>query len=202
MSVKKLAIKELKLAKFNPQSRQADVRILCQSIERVGLLYPVLITKQHEVVDGHRRVAACKKLGWTDIPTLVAEGSQAEMFAEINSSARPVSGNQTLQVYLAEPLAVGAKVRSRLEDFESTVGRNILERMAKEGFTLGTWYTAKKIAKAADVDDNSMLLKILRWLMKYRCARVAERALTFGTAPSKIMAAIKNDKPIRVSYVS
>jgi hypothetical protein len=202
MSIKTIPLKSIKAAGWNPTSRTSDVSPLAASIQRVGLLCPILVTKNNEIVDGHRRVAAAAKLGWSEIPAIVAEGDHAEMFVEVNGQKKPLSGNETLQVYLKEPKAVSARVRGSIEELEDIAGRQMLVRMAKENFTLGTWHAAKAIARASDSEGEKVLVKILRWLMKYRCARNATRALNSGTAPSKIMAAINNDKPIRISYVS
>lgn len=195
-------IAKLKLAKFNPATRQADIKSLMASIEKVGLLVPITITKDFEVADGHRRIAAFKKLKYKEIPAIVAAGALAELFAEINGSSKRLTGNETLQVYLQEPNAISERARHRLKEMEEVIGRSMVERMAHNNFTLGTWQTAKRIADEADINSETMLLKILRWLMRYRCARTAQRALQFGTPPNKIIAAVNRNKPIRVSYVS
>lgn len=197
--LKKVAIKTLANAKWNPGSRIKNIKPLVASIVRVGLLYPVLITKDNKIIDGHRRIAAAKSLGWEEIPVIVVAGNQAEMFAEVNSQKKSLTGNQTLQVYLTEPAAVGARARVHLTELEETCGRAMVERMARDGFSLATWNMATRIAQ--DAEQEGMVGKILRWLMKYRCAHLVHRAMQAGTAPSKLIAAVKNDKPIRVSYV-
>lgn len=198
--LKKVPIASLNLAKYNPVSRQKDCSALVKSIEAVGLLYPVLVTEKNELVDGHRRVAACKKLGWTDIPTLIAKGNQPEMFAAVNSTVRGFSGNQTLHVYLEEPLAVGNKARNRLVELEELVGRAILRRMAKEGFSLATWSTCKRIASGADQSEPETLVMLLKWMMHFGCAGIAKRAIQNGTPPGVLIAAAKKMKPIKVKF--
>jgi hypothetical protein len=201
MNVKTITLKSLKQAGWNPPSRN-KVDALVKSIERIGLLVPVLITKTNEIIDGHRRLAAAYKLGWTEIPAIIAEGDHADMFAEVNGQKKALTGTETLYVYLKEPRAVNRRVAAALDELAEIAGRPMIERMAKENFSLGTWYAAKRVARAADSDTDRTIVSILRWMMKYRCGRNATRALDSGTAPSKIMAAVKNDKPIRVSYIS
>ena len=99
-------------------------------------------------------------------------------------------------------MALTATMRTRLDQMTDAVGRPFVERMAKEGFSIGVWYSTKKIMKMADLDDDAIMLKTLRWIMKYRCGRLVDRALDQGVAPSKLIAAIKNDKPLRITYVS
>src|SRR5262249_49969396 len=50
-----------------------DIVSLSKSIAAIGLLHPVVVTKDSALVAGRRRLEACKELGWTDIPTTVVD---------------------------------------------------------------------------------------------------------------------------------
>lgn len=193
-------ISDLKPARYNPVSRTKSIGGLVASIEEVGLLYPILITSKNEVVDGHRRLAACKKLGWTDVPVLLAKGSLATMYQNVNITARHFSGNETLQVYLEEPEAVGVISRNALVELEQVVGRPLVKRMAKEGFSLSTWKICKRIAHSADQTDQDVLIALLKWMMHFGCMGLAKRAIQQGTPAGLLIAAAKKMKPIKVKY--
>jgi ParB family chromosome partitioning protein len=45
-----------------------DLTALVQSIKEVGLLHPVVITSQGQLIAGARRVGACRSLGWPTVP--------------------------------------------------------------------------------------------------------------------------------------
>ncbi len=45
-----------------------DIKALAQSIQKVGLLHPVVLNEKHELIAGQRRIAACRALGWEKIP--------------------------------------------------------------------------------------------------------------------------------------
>ena len=46
-----------------------DIQTLADSIKEIGeLLQPVVINENNELVAGQRRIEACKRLGWIDIP--------------------------------------------------------------------------------------------------------------------------------------
>jgi len=45
---------------------------LTASIRELGLLHPVVVTVEGRLVAGRRRLEACRKLGWTDIPVTIA----------------------------------------------------------------------------------------------------------------------------------
>lgn len=48
-----------------------DIAGLAASIDDVGLLHPVVITPEGRLIAGARRLAACKRLGWVDVPVHV-----------------------------------------------------------------------------------------------------------------------------------
>lgn len=56
----------------NREARQRreliNIDELAASISRFGLIHPVVIDENNELIAGERRLTACKKLGWTSIP--------------------------------------------------------------------------------------------------------------------------------------
>jgi len=199
-TVRKAKIASLKGAGYNPKVRINRVNPLIRSIERVGLLYPILVNKSMQVVDGHRRLKACERLGWDEVPIIVVEGEQSELFSEANTSARVFTGNQTLNVYLKEPRAVGGRARANIQACEDVVGRAILRRMASEGFSIRTWDVARRVARLADQNDPAMLNRIVKWMLNFGCAGTVKDALARGTPPGLIIAAVKRNKRIQAKY--
>ena len=65
-SVSLVLISTIKCSSWNPPSRVEEKRLrgLKDSISDVGLLYPVLMDKNNNLIDGHRRLVAVKELGW------------------------------------------------------------------------------------------------------------------------------------------
>jgi len=70
----------------NDALRDLDARVvteLAKSIQQSGLLQPILVRPDHswyEVVFGHHRLEACKRLGWQTIPALIKTMSDGESF--------------------------------------------------------------------------------------------------------------------------
>ena len=48
-----------------------DVASLAKSIHEIGLLHPVVVTPDGTLIAGARRIAACRMLGWQDIPVRI-----------------------------------------------------------------------------------------------------------------------------------
>lgn len=46
-----------------------DIDVLADSIRRLGLIHPLVVTREgYELVAGERRLSACTRLGWTNVP--------------------------------------------------------------------------------------------------------------------------------------
>ena len=48
-----------------------DLHALAQDIAEVGLLQPIAVDTANRLIFGHRRLLACRLLGWTSIPAQV-----------------------------------------------------------------------------------------------------------------------------------
>ena len=48
-----------------------DVNALAKSIKEVGLLHPIVISENFQLIAGERRLEAVKSLGWTEIPATI-----------------------------------------------------------------------------------------------------------------------------------
>lgn len=88
---KTVPIGELKDAPHNPPSRikKENVQRLAQSIEQYGLVYPPAVSDDMQIIEGHRRVAACKLLGWTEMPIIIVKGDRDALNSHNRRPRRP-----------------------------------------------------------------------------------------------------------------
>lgn len=56
----------------NPRYNE-DVGAVCESIKLFGFLNPIIVDKKNEIIAGHTRLKACKKLGIKQVPVIRAE---------------------------------------------------------------------------------------------------------------------------------
>ncbi|MDW9503036.1 hypothetical protein GOB10_18440 [Sinorhizobium meliloti] len=54
-----------------------DLDALAASIRDLGLLQPIVIDQDGNLLAGERRLRACRLLGWTEIPAVVKEETHA-----------------------------------------------------------------------------------------------------------------------------
>lgn len=72
-----------------------DLTELADSITAVGLLHPIVVTANLDLVAGGRRLAAVRQLGWTEVPVTVVDWYTAEQAlraeADENTCRKPLS---------------------------------------------------------------------------------------------------------------
>ena len=62
----------------NRLRKELDVEPLCKSISEIGLLHPITLTADNQLVAGYRRLMALIKLGWKNIPAHVLNFKHGE----------------------------------------------------------------------------------------------------------------------------
>lgn len=50
-----------------------DIGRLAESIRSIGLLHPIVVTPKGKLIAGERRLAACKEIGWQEVPVTVVD---------------------------------------------------------------------------------------------------------------------------------
>lgn len=75
---------QIELGRRNPRRNLRQLDELAASLQAHGLLQPIVLRKiaddRYEIVAGHRRVAAARELGWTDIPAVLRTADDDEAF--------------------------------------------------------------------------------------------------------------------------
>ena len=126
--------------KFQITTR-ADVDDLIASIQQMGLIHPLLLTTQAEeyiIVSGFRRMAACRKLGWDQVPAIVVS-SQAgrqeciELSISDNCLQRPLNLVETSRALgmLAELHADPARLAIAAAKFGLPDNSSMIAKLAK-----------------------------------------------------------------------
>ncbi len=62
---------------FRYRKELGDLRSLADSIGEVGMLHPVVVTPEGWLIAGQRRLAACRLLGWDEVPVTIVDLYQA-----------------------------------------------------------------------------------------------------------------------------
>lgn len=73
-SMERCTISEIKIP-FTFRQDMGDLQSLAESIRKLGLLQPITVTHENQLVFGLRRLKACELLGWESIPITVLEAT-------------------------------------------------------------------------------------------------------------------------------
>jgi ParB family transcriptional regulator, chromosome partitioning protein len=69
-----IPIGDINVNRDNRQRRElTDIDSLADSIRRIGLIHPPVVTRDLDLVSGERRYTACMRLGWITIPVQYAD---------------------------------------------------------------------------------------------------------------------------------
>lgn len=208
LKVQRVGIAKLKGAAHNPKYRTAKKNAhlgqLLRSIERIGLIYPILVDKATGIIiDGHRRVEVAKRLGWDEIPALYVSSDDPDgVYAEVNATAKQLSSGENLQVYLANEKAVTPWMRVHCQNWERRLGRPILVKLAKAGMSTRTLGVARKIATYTGSDTDAFVKAAALWLLRHRCRAHVDAFILTQQQPSKLYGAVKNNRPLQIVYTA
>jgi N6-adenosine-specific RNA methylase IME4 len=86
----KIPLSEITIPRHRLRSLDpAAVQSLAESINEIGLINPITLTKERVIVAGVHRFRACKSLGWTEIPaTILGVEGFAQQLVEIDENLR------------------------------------------------------------------------------------------------------------------
>ena len=168
MSIVYVSISELTSLKFNPETRVGirQLKKLKNDIDKHELHDPIKINQHFEIIDGHRRVAACKALGFETMPVLVRnidDEARNQMYVAMNTVPQNIKARDWLGIYLDKG-PVGEKELKSIKDLENIIGIEGLCEFRKLKLSADS---ALKVARGVqlyipDVDMKSLILTVAR----------------------------------------
>lgn len=82
-----------------------DIEMLKESLSHYGLMNPIIVNSQYELVAGHRRLEAAKSLGWSTIEAIVVDTKdkllQLELELEENIQRKQFTDSELIDGYEA-----------------------------------------------------------------------------------------------------
>ena len=104
MSIKQVPVNEIRPLWCNPSNRTTAEGLsnLLPSIQRKGILQPIVINRNNELIDGHRRWTCAKLLGYDTVPCNVLDTDEVmHAYVELNGTARRIQPRDWLLIYLS-----------------------------------------------------------------------------------------------------
>lgn len=73
MQIKMISIEDIKPYANNPRNNQKAIKDVAESIKQFGFKVPIVLDSNFEIVTGHTRVLAAKKLKMLEVPAIIAD---------------------------------------------------------------------------------------------------------------------------------
>lgn len=142
-----------------------DLDPLMRSIESLGLLQPIGVDSDNYLVYGERRLRACAKIGWTEIPVVVVDCPPLKAERDENEERKPFTVEEKL--FLAEAISKGlGRTQGKRVDllpenspeveYKHEETRDIAAREAG----LGSSATLRQAKKVVDSGDQEIIDKM------------------------------------------
>ena len=131
-----------------------NIDALVESIREVGLLHRVVVDAHSNLIAGERRLAACVRLGWRQIPTTIVElDAEKTLRAQDDENAirKDFTPTEAVAIRDARIEREKEKAKERTVNAHSQPGKvsQADKGRAKDKAAAGTGYSGKTVDKAA-----------------------------------------------------
>jgi ParB-like nuclease domain len=140
---------------YNPAARTKEgdkLRRLISEINGRGLIYPILITSDRDVIDGNRRLAACRALGHKTIECIVSDLDRDEAFTVVNTTAIAIGGKGWLEIGMGNGY-MPPKMRQQYDELFGLIGTYGIKLLIDQNLGLNILPLCKQIS-ALDAKYN------------------------------------------------
>ncbi|MGQ9571492.1 MAG: MT-A70 family methyltransferase [Thermodesulfovibrionales bacterium] len=128
-----------------------DLDSLCESIQQIGLMHPVVIDEDNNLIAGLRRLEACKKLGLEDIPVRIVNLKDTlRGQTDENAIRKNFTPSEAVAIWEAMESYQGQKLVSNFDTSEKRRNR------ASKLLGLST-YTLSKAKQVVDSGDQELI---------------------------------------------
>lgn len=168
-------IDEIVVAEFNPARRvgRAQLSGLLLSIQKHGILEPLVLTKDYILADGHRRYACAKLLDLKTVPVAIHDQSPLDapaLWVVLNAETMNLTPAQWLDAVVhGLPLDTAGfpeSMKRRILRLRVLLGKDTLAELVEQGRSPTILDTAERVAKyCAKKSDEDFLRKTLLWLL-------------------------------------
>ena len=102
MNIEKIEINKLKAATYNPrQISTKQYKDLKESINKFGLVDPIIVNKCYTIIGGHQRYKICKDLDYKDIGCIILDLNK-EQERELNIRLNKNTGDFDMDILANE----------------------------------------------------------------------------------------------------
>lgn len=198
--VEMVNVADIKAAPFNPPDRteKANLETLKAAILQANeIISPIIVSRDLHLIDGHRRLAVARELGWTAVPCIIVEYGLQEGWALLNGATRPIGakGWTAAAAYGMDTRYMPKEQARRIERIRQIAGDEGLTILADK--RMSNWFIQQVNSVARAIGDMSeeYMKTIMLWLINHKQQYPARRAIELGML-EELAYAIAEDKPL------
>ena len=201
--IRRVKLKDLSFNPLNPATRTTPSKLkgMVNSIKKMGIIQPPIVTSDMVIVDGHRRITAyhiIKNDGELDVIVLPHSMKRDkakfnEIFVEASTNMQKISTSQELEMYLKPGgrHLVRQKTLNDIEALKAIGGRGFLLRVKDKGHSPTTYMHVLRLYKEyTNVTSDKELRKVLYYVANVSNARRFRAALDYCIPVHALQAAI------------
>lgn len=192
---------EIKTAKYNPKSRAELIGPLVKSIKEFGIIIPLIVDSEKNLIDGHRRLASAKKLKLEKVPVIQIDSklSKDKAYEVINTNSKKITNKDFIYIHVNGG-SVPSRVLGQINLIEEIVGTDGLKKLGDRGVSYRVLDVAYRIRKYCRDSNETFLKKTVFWLGFHNMSFAVRRAMEQGVKKDVISRAIATNRPLKVKY--
>lgn len=192
---------KIKPAKYNPKSRTEKLNGLMKSIQEHGIIIPLIIDSDNNLVDGHRRLESAKKLKIETVPTIqIKKGLAADLAYEVvNTNAKRLSTGDYIYIHLNGG-TIPRKILMQINILSDIIGDDGMQRLSKVGASYRIADYAYRVVKYCNNKQENFLKRTIFWLAENKMSFSVRRAMENRVKHDVIEKAIAANRPLKPTY--
>jgi hypothetical protein len=202
MKAEMILTSELKSAKYNPKTRVEQIAPLLRSIKEFGIIVPLIVDDENNLIDGHRRLASAKKLKLEKVPVVRIDNAitKDKAFEIVNTNLKKISAKDMIYIYLNGG-TVSNRVMNHIIKIEEVVGADGLKKLSNQNASYRIMDVAWRVRKYCQQGNNDTFLKrVIFWLADNSMTFPVRRAMEAKVSRDTIQKAIAVNRPLKVTY--
>lgn len=201
METKQILTSVIKPAKYNPKGRAEHVNQLTKSIKEFGIIMPLIIDGDKNLIDGHRRLASAKKLKLEKVPVIQMDSklSKDKAYEIINTTSKKISNHDLIFIHINGG-SIPRRALIQIQQLEEIVGADGLKKLGERGATYTVLKYALSVRKYCGEKSDLFLKKTVFWLVYHKMIYAVRRAMEGNVKKDTIHRAISSNRPLKIKY--
>tara|TARA_R100000742_G_C4264374_1_gene82284 strand:- start:51 stop:719 length:669 start_codon:yes stop_codon:yes gene_type:complete len=205
-----LEISTIKQSMVNPSIRtnrdNNSFKKLKHNIKINGLISPVVVDKDHNLIDGHRRLNALRDLGHTLIPVNINKSVDPKKYAKTFTASHidtmKINAAQQTEMYLNGVRDIAPRVLNCIKVLERVGGRQLIKNIAEqekspETFVAGMNMYCKHIKNSSLKTQRT----VMYYMLNVDSAYALKSAIFACTDAETIKDFVENRKKINYNWM-